>query len=159
MLFLNTECKIRIKTAEADGNEYGYIKFGNKDNLFFIPCSIKKFDSINLGFHTKLSIGKSKRDNPKIVYNTEDKDLYMLIKTEPNQKLCIEEDSISKIEMVKYTKYVDEDGETTVVLFKVLDDIRLALINGIDIKYINVKNKYVKYMDNTDRSLVVVPIV
>ncbi|MCK9198081.1 MAG: hypothetical protein M0P49_00590 [Bacilli bacterium] len=148
MLCLNTECEIKTKVAQGDGNEYGYVQFGNGNDLFFLPCSIKKFDTINTGFHTKLSIGKSKAGNPKIVYTPDDKDLYMLIKTNPNQELYIPDIDLSKIELVKSTIYLDEDGEITVALIKILEDVELTLVDDINITYISIKNKYVKYIDD-----------
>ncbi len=161
MLCLNTECKIESKIAQGDGNEYCYVQFGNKENLFFLPCSIKKFDTINAGFHTKLSIGQSKAGNPKIVYNPDDKDLYMLIKTDSNQELCIPDIDLSKIELVKSTRYFDDDNETTVALIKILEDVELVLVDDIDITYISIKNKYVKYIYNnaTGVPMNLIPIV
>lgn len=151
MLCTNTECKIRTKKAREDGNEYGYIEFGNEENPFFLSCSIKKFENINAGFHTKLSIGQSRTGNPKIVYTPDDKDLYMLIKTEPNQELCISDTDLSKIEMVKSTIYFNIAGQAiTVALIKILEDVELTLIDDISITYISIKNKYVKYIDNTN---------
>ncbi len=147
MLNTNVECKIKTKTARADGNEYGFIEFG-KENLFFVPCSIKKFDTINAGFHTKLSIGKSKEGNPKIIYTQDDKDLYMLIKTDPNQDLYISESDLLKIEMVKSVSYLEDDDVYHVILIKILDDVMLVLGDNTDIKYISIKNKYIDYIDN-----------
>ncbi len=149
MLYLNTACKIRTKIAQGDGNEYSYIQFGNEEHLFFLPCSIKKFDTINEGFHTKLSIGQSKAGNPKIVYTPDDKDLYMLIKTAPNQELYIPDIDLSKIKLVKSTTYLDDNGnETIIALIKILENVELTLVDDTSITYISIKNKYIKYIDN-----------
>jgi len=102
-----------------------------------------------MGFHTKLSIGKSKAGNPKIVYTPDDKDLYMLIKTNPNQELCIPDIDFSKIELVKSTRYLDEDSnEITIALIKILENVELTLVDDTSITYISIKNKYIKYIDN-----------
>ena len=147
MFCTNVECKIKTKKAQADGNEYGYIEFG-RENVFFVPCSMKTFDTINAGFHTKLSVGKSKEGNPKIVYTQDDKNLYMLIKTDPNQDLYISESDLLKIEMVKSVNYFEDDEVYYVILLKILGDVMLVLVDNTNIKYISIKNKYIDYIDD-----------
>ncbi|MCK9309829.1 MAG: hypothetical protein M0P99_06125, partial [Candidatus Cloacimonetes bacterium] len=97
---------------------------------------------------TKLSVGKSKEGNPKIVYTQDDKDLYMLIKTDPNQDLYISESDFLKIEMVKSVNYFEDDEVYYVILLKILGDVMLVLVDNTNIKYISIKNKYIDYIDD-----------
>ncbi len=149
MLFTNVSCEIKDKKVEQE-RSYRYIEFGNRENgLFFLSCALKGFDTVNVGFHNKLSIGKSKRDNPKIIYKPDDKDLYMLLMGKKNETINVIPEDINKIEKVLFTRIKDNDDYYHIILVKVLGDENVTFIfdpkeENVTRSYINVNKKFVK---------------
>lgn len=153
MLFTNVKSQIKKKKSmHQEKKEYQYIEFGSNGNGLFLSCNLKKFFTLNEGFHKIASIGMSKGGNPKIVYDPSDKDLYLLLYS-PAGDVAIEEAHKDKVEVLKSAMYTTDDGTHHVVLVKVLDnsEIKFAIRESLLLrKVIVVKNNFVSSLDNAD---------
>lgn len=149
MLFSNF--KVDIKSKKGHTNEYRFIEVGNsfEKTVMFLACSLKKYETINKGFHNRISIGFSKAQNPKIVYSPDDKDLYLLLKGEANE--CIEYAAIPEepFKEVSSVVYSDGDDKYQAAIVKAPKNGIVIFKNeyGNPIRYINIKNNFVKESD------------